>query len=45
MGSKPFQELVSNQFRLNGFVYDAVEFLRTHKMDGLDIDWEVIFTS
>ncbi|KAB7499949.1 putative chitinase 3, partial [Armadillidium nasatum] len=40
-GSKPFQELVSNQFRMNGFVYDAVEFLRLHSLDGLDIDWEV----
>lgn len=40
-GSKPFQELTENQFRMNGFVYDALEFLRTHEFDGLDIDWEV----
>ncbi|XP_063590647.1 probable chitinase 10 isoform X1 [Penaeus indicus] len=39
-GSKPFQELTENQFRMNGFVYDALEFLRTHQFDGLDIDWE-----
>lgn len=39
-GSKPFQELVANQFRMNGFVYDSLEFLRKHEFDGLDIDWE-----
>ena len=26
-GSKPFQDLTSNIFRMNGFVYDAIEFL------------------
>lgn len=40
-GSKPFQDLVSNQYRMNGFVYDSLEFLRKHEFDGLDIDWEV----
>ncbi|KAK3870939.1 hypothetical protein Pcinc_023874, partial [Petrolisthes cinctipes] len=39
-GSKPFQDLVSNPFRMNGFVYDSLEFLRTHEFDGLDVDWE-----
>ncbi|XP_068223063.1 LOW QUALITY PROTEIN: probable chitinase 10 [Palaemon carinicauda] len=39
-GSKPFQELVANPFRMNGFVYDSLEFLRKHEFDGLDIDWE-----
>ncbi|XP_071550046.1 probable chitinase 10 [Panulirus ornatus] len=39
-GSKPFQELVSNQYRMNGFVYDSLDFLRTHEFDGLDVDWE-----
>lgn len=39
-GSEPFQELTANIFRMNGFVYDAIEFLRRYKFDGLDIDWE-----
>uniref|UniRef100_A0A2P2HWQ1 Chitinase 3 n=1 Tax=Hirondellea gigas TaxID=1518452 RepID=A0A2P2HWQ1_9CRUS len=39
-GSKPFQELVSNQFHMNSFVYDSIDFLRKHHFDGLDVDWE-----
>lgn len=39
-GSKPFKELTGNIFRMNQFVYDAVEYLREHNFDGLDVDWE-----
>nr|CAH7766311.1 unnamed protein product [Callosobruchus chinensis] len=39
-GSTPFKELTSNVFRMNQFVYDAIDFLREYKFNGLDIDWE-----
>ncbi|XP_036337628.1 probable chitinase 10 [Rhagoletis pomonella] len=39
-GSKPFKELTSNVFRMNQFVYEAIEFLRDYKFNGLDVDWE-----
>jgi chitinase len=39
-GSTPFKELTSNVFRMNQFVYEAIEFLREYKFDGLDVDWE-----
>ncbi|XP_022905137.2 probable chitinase 10 [Onthophagus taurus] len=39
-GSTPFKELTNNMFRMNQFVYDAIEFLRDYKFNGLDVDWE-----
>lgn len=39
-GSAPFKDLTSNIFRMNQFVYDSTDFLRTNNFDGLDIDWE-----
>ncbi|XP_044731929.1 chitotriosidase-1 [Chrysoperla carnea] len=39
-GSTPFKELTSNTFRMNQFVYEAIEFLRDYKFNGLDVDWE-----
>ncbi|XP_012260741.1 probable chitinase 10 [Athalia rosae] len=39
-GSTPFKELTSNMFRMNQFVYEAIDFLRDYKFDGLDVDWE-----
>ncbi|XP_067006667.2 probable chitinase 10 [Anabrus simplex] len=39
-GSTPFKELTANVFRMNQFVYEAIELLRDFKFDGLDVDWE-----
>lgn len=39
-GSTPFKELTSNVFRMNQFVYEAIDFLREYKFNGLDVDWE-----
>ncbi|XP_026332963.1 chitotriosidase-1-like [Hyposmocoma kahamanoa] len=39
-GSTPFKELTSNVFRMNQFVYEAIEFLRDYQFNGLDVDWE-----
>ncbi|KAJ9573430.1 hypothetical protein L9F63_009158, partial [Diploptera punctata] len=39
-GSTPFKELTSNVFRMNQFVYEAIELLRDYKFNGLDVDWE-----
>uniref|UniRef100_A0A8D8USC8 Probable chitinase 3 n=1 Tax=Cacopsylla melanoneura TaxID=428564 RepID=A0A8D8USC8_9HEMI len=39
-GSTPFKELTGNTFRMNQFVYESIEFLREHKFNGLDVDWE-----
>jgi chitinase len=39
-GSTPFKELTSNVYRMNQFVYEAIELLRDYKFNGLDVDWE-----
>ncbi|XP_070501617.1 probable chitinase 10 [Chironomus tepperi] len=39
-GSTPFKELTSNVYRMNQFVYEAIEFLREYTFNGLDINWE-----
>ncbi|XP_075230689.1 chitinase 7 [Lycorma delicatula] len=39
-GSTPFKELTNNVFRMNQFVYEAIEFLREYQFNGLDVDWE-----
>lgn len=39
-GSTPFKELTSNVYRMNQFVYEAIEFLREYKFNGMDVDWE-----
>lgn len=35
-GSTPFKELTSNVFRMNQFVYEAIDFLREYQFNGLD---------
>lgn len=39
VGSTPFKDLTGSVFRMNQFVYDSTEFLRSNKFDGLDVDW------
>ena len=37
-GSEPFRKLTENVFRMNGFVYDSIEFLRNMDL----MDWTLI---
>ncbi|BFZ22506.1 hypothetical protein BsWGS_25545 [Bradybaena similaris] len=39
-GSQPFTDMVSTEARRKAFTQHAVEYLRTHEFDGLDLDWE-----
>ena len=40
MGSQPFTQMVASPSRRADFIQDAIKFLRSHKFDGLDLDWE-----
>ncbi|ESO96400.1 hypothetical protein LOTGIDRAFT_115882, partial [Lottia gigantea] len=39
-GSKPFTEMVTTDDGRQSFIDHAVQYLRTHNFDGLDLDWE-----
>ena len=39
-GTKKFKEVAKSRFSRQVFVYSAVQFLREHDFDGLDMDWE-----
>ncbi|CAL1532211.1 unnamed protein product [Lymnaea stagnalis] len=39
-GSQPFTDMVSSKASRQKFTQHAIEYLRTHDFDGLDLDWE-----
>lgn len=39
-GTGPFRELTKSNYRQSLFVFNAIEYLRKMKFDGLDIAWE-----
>merc|ERR1712038_1123070 len=39
-GTAKFKEVAKTRFSRQTFVFSAVEFLREHNFDGLDMDWE-----
>ena len=40
MGTGPFHQVTASQSTMQTFARNAREFLRLHKFDGLDLDWE-----
>ncbi|UYV64527.1 Cht7 [Cordylochernes scorpioides] len=40
LGSKPFRQLTTSTYRKMNFIFQVIEYLRQHKLDGLDLDWE-----
>ncbi|KAK3575833.1 hypothetical protein CHS0354_015584 [Potamilus streckersoni] len=40
MGSMKFHKMVESHANMNKFAQNAIDFLRTHNFDGLDLDWE-----
>ena len=40
MGSDPFLPIMNSDQTRREFIENAVEFLRKHNFDGLDMDWE-----
>lgn len=40
LGSDPFHQMVDTAASRTEFVTSTVQFLRQHKLDGLDLDWE-----
>lgn len=39
-GSKPFTDMVKSKESRRYFIDHAIQYLRAHKFDGLDLDWE-----